>query len=239
MVKLMTQGKGLAGLDTKRPWGAVVLTDGKRNSHLRSSFPSTDLKQLVEAGQDQSATAPKLSSSTTTYMKSKPAAASRSTSSRKAHWAIVTDKRENLANAPADPLKLLGDLPKDTIWRFASRSRTSPSMFAPAVLAQLQMGMAMSMAQRPERKRRRIQRPHVLHQMGYRGSHRPGPGDGRDHAGLERRSQQDQNLSRLPTHGQERHETGRSVRRGQARQDRLRRIRVARRRRDRPFHRHA
>ena len=84
MLKMMTQGKGLTGLDTKRPWG-IVCSAGGRDWEQRYSIvdqigpiygfvPVTDLKQLMEAAKSS----PKLAaasgtSSSATFMKSKPA----------------------------------------------------------------------------------------------------------------------------------------------------------------------
>ena len=39
MLKMMTQGKGLAGLDTKQPWASVLMTDGQQRSPCTASFP--------------------------------------------------------------------------------------------------------------------------------------------------------------------------------------------------------
>ena len=48
MLKLMTQGKGLAGLDTKQPWGAVLLADGQQSFTGYGFLPVVDLKPLME-----------------------------------------------------------------------------------------------------------------------------------------------------------------------------------------------
>ena len=53
VVTLLTQGKGLAGLDKTRPWGAVVPVSGQDRTfdQLAASYyvfvPVTDLKQLA------------------------------------------------------------------------------------------------------------------------------------------------------------------------------------------------
>ena len=46
MITLFTQGKGLNGLDTKRPWGVVVNTDGGGFQPL-GFLPVTDLEQAA------------------------------------------------------------------------------------------------------------------------------------------------------------------------------------------------
>ena len=59
--EVMTQGKGLAGLDTKRPWGVVQFSGGGPIDFVHPSIPIvdqigpmygfipvTDLKQLIE-----------------------------------------------------------------------------------------------------------------------------------------------------------------------------------------------
>ncbi len=48
MITLFTQGKGLNGLDTKRPWGLVLNTDGSGFQPL-GFLPITDLNKLLDA----------------------------------------------------------------------------------------------------------------------------------------------------------------------------------------------
>ena len=111
MFKLMaTQGKGLPGLDTKLPWGAVLQTDGKVVIPVVGFVPATDLKALMEVamGNPQAAQNIKLNGdvyeihggTSTYYVK------------QVGKWAAVAEKTDNLVSVPADPVTLLGELPK-------------------------------------------------------------------------------------------------------------------------------
>ena len=51
MITLFTQGKGLIGLDTKRPWGLVLNTDGFGFQPL-GFLPVTDLKSFSTPRRD-------------------------------------------------------------------------------------------------------------------------------------------------------------------------------------------
>src|SRR5208283_665481 len=53
-------------------------------------------------------------------------------------WAVLTDQRENLADAPADPLKLLGDLPKRYDLAVCLSVRNAPKEYRDMAIAQLQ-----------------------------------------------------------------------------------------------------
>ena len=50
---------------------------------------------------------------------------------QKGNWAVISIRRDDLANAPADPLQLFGDLPKDYDVAARFRSRTFPSNASP------------------------------------------------------------------------------------------------------------
>jgi hypothetical protein len=109
-LKFMTQGKGLAGLDTKQPWGLAVLTDGKPPFVVLGFLPVTDLKQLMDVAKG-TALGENLKVNDDVYeiqTRNGPSIYVK----QKGKWAVATDRTENLAKAPDDPLTLLGDLPQ-------------------------------------------------------------------------------------------------------------------------------
>ncbi|MBN2579887.1 MAG: hypothetical protein JXB10_12940 [Pirellulales bacterium] len=107
MLKLFTKGEGLAGLDKSRPWGAAFFDDG----HKKSGFvflPVTELQKFYEVLKPFTGEPEALGDGMykvqkdgkTTFVK------------QGAGWAFFASRAEDLANLPADPAKLLGDLPR-------------------------------------------------------------------------------------------------------------------------------
>ncbi len=148
MVALMTQGKGLAGLDTKRPWGAAVLTNGQPPFAVYGFVPVTDLKQLMGLAEGtQLSESIKLvddvyqiqtGAGPTVYVK------------QIGKWAVATQKNENLANAPADPLKLLGDLPQSYDLAIRLSAKNTPKEFRDQAMAQLRAAAEVGLPQMPD-----------------------------------------------------------------------------------------
>jgi hypothetical protein len=149
MLKGMTQGKGLAGLDTKRPWGAAFYlrpgdTPNQPKTILYVFIPATDLKQLMETAKANPRLGGgiQLNGDKYTIMGIGPPLVVQ----QKGDWAvasIMTPAGDDLAKAPADPLKLLGDLPKkyDLAVRFSVKDVPEP--IRQQILAMLQMRAAM------------------------------------------------------------------------------------------------
>ncbi len=135
-LKMMTNGKGLDGLDTKQPWGMVIVTDGRRQTIQYGFLPVTDLKQLVEVARNnpQLEDAIQLDGDVYEIQTGGPAVYMKAIGK----WAVLTDQRENLADAPADPLKLLGDLPKRYDLAVCLSVRNTPKEYRDMAIAQLQ-----------------------------------------------------------------------------------------------------
>jgi hypothetical protein len=99
-----TRGRGLAGLDKTRPWGAAVQIDGDKISGC-VFLPVTDLDALLEVvkifakGVDQEGDLWRIKTDKDTlYVK------------KAGDWAFVANKVEMLEQVPADPMKVIGDL---------------------------------------------------------------------------------------------------------------------------------
>jgi hypothetical protein len=115
MLQAATKGKGLVGIDAKRPWGAVSYLQfgGESEQPSGSTYvfiPVTDLKQVIETlkgiprvgeiTQDNGVYQVTLSGAPLLVQ-------------QKGQWAVVTAAdplRNSLANAPSDPQKLFGDM---------------------------------------------------------------------------------------------------------------------------------
>jgi hypothetical protein len=140
MIKLATQGKGLAGLDTKQPWAGVVMTDGQRAFTQYGYVPVTDLKQLMDIGK----TLPQMNDAITLngdvyeIRIDGPAGSGKTCVKQIGNWAVVTEKSEDFANAPADPLKLLGDLPQRYDLAVRASVKNTPKEYRDQTLAMFQ-----------------------------------------------------------------------------------------------------
>jgi len=147
MLQMVTQGKGLAGLDTKRPWGAVLLTDDQGQFAFYGFVPVTDLKQLVKLSEvnPQLADAIKLTDGVYEIQ----AGVSPIFIEQKGTWALISNKREDLANAPANPLALLGDLPKNYDLAVRASVKNAPKEYRDQMIAQLEAGAEAGMPQMP------------------------------------------------------------------------------------------
>jgi hypothetical protein len=147
MLKLMTQGKGLAGVDAKQPWGAVVLTGDQRQFSVVGFIPVTDLKQLMELAKanPQLAEGIKLEAGVYEIQAGGPSLYVTS----KDKWALLSNQKENLAKAPADPLKALGDLPARYDLAVRASVKNLPKDFRDQLLAQLRAGAEVGMQQMP------------------------------------------------------------------------------------------
>ena len=147
MLRMMTQGKGLAGLDTARPWGAVVLADDQQALLAIGFVPVTDLKQLVELTKPHPQLANAISLKNGVYEIN--AGGMPIYMKQKGEWAFLSGKKENLAKAPADPLKALGDLPQKYTLAVRASIKNLPKELREQLLAQLRAGAEVGMQQMP------------------------------------------------------------------------------------------
>ena len=146
MLKMMTQGKGLAGLDAKQPWGAVQFTNGGMDRTTYGFLPVTDLAQLIEVAK----AIPKVTAITKNNdVYEIQAGGPPLYIQQKGQWAIIAAASKDLANAPADPLKLLGDLPKNYGLAVRFAIKNVPEQLRQQFLMQLQLATSTQMMQRP------------------------------------------------------------------------------------------
>ena len=112
-VAVVTQFKGLAGVNKTRPWGAVVQASGEEDFSGYAFVPVFDLDQFLdllklygtveaEGGLNKLTTKPDFGGKVL-YIKSQGA------------WAFLADKAESLAHCEADPSALLEKQDKDYI----------------------------------------------------------------------------------------------------------------------------
>ncbi len=146
-LKLFTAGKGLAGLDTTKPWGAVIQTDGRQEFPIYGFIPVTDLKQLVSlvgnflpGGPPEEPTDGVYELETDgpiLYVQ------------QKGGWALIASSREELAQVPADPLKVLGGLNQKYDLAVRASIQNVPPAFRQELVEQLRVGAEAGMPRLP------------------------------------------------------------------------------------------
>ena len=68
---------------------------------------------------------------------------------QKGKWAVIADNKEHLSAAPADPLKLLGEMPKNYDLAVRLSAKNAPPQYREQVLTMLRAGVEMGMVQQP------------------------------------------------------------------------------------------
>ena len=146
VLQMMTQGRGFSGLDKTRPWGAVYLADDQGKSAIFGFLPVTELKQLVETGQALQLAKIELDNDVYEIQSGAMTLYAR----QKDNWAIIGQAKETLDKAPADPLRLLGDMPKNYALAVRVSVKNAPKEYREQLLAQLRVGLEAGMMRMPD-----------------------------------------------------------------------------------------
>ncbi len=105
-LELFTGGKGLAGLDKSRPWGAVIQTDGDEFTGY-AFFPVTDLEALVKVVEPYARRVEQLDGGVYKIVGKGFKAETIYVQEQLPGWAIAAKKPELLVVAAADPTGLI------------------------------------------------------------------------------------------------------------------------------------
>ena len=141
---LMTQGKGLTGLDKTKPCGVVVPCDGTETSleqlgHATYGFlPVTDMKQFMTVIGDL--THQQFTPDADGVYEVKGNLGTPAYVAAKGGWAFISESREVLKKVPADPAVLLGDLPKQYTLAIRGSVKNLPAGIRKMAMAQLEAG---------------------------------------------------------------------------------------------------
>jgi hypothetical protein len=147
MLKMATQGQGLAGLDTKRPWGAVIQTDGQQRFSIYGFIPVTDLKQLL--GVVRNVPVVKVTENPADGVYEIQTPGPTLFLQQKGGWAFITNSRPDLATMPADPQKLLQGLNEKYDLAVRASIKNVPPIYRQMFTAQLQAGAEIGMQPLP------------------------------------------------------------------------------------------
>jgi hypothetical protein len=110
-VALITQFKGLVGVDKTRPWGAIVQASGEADCSVCVLVPLTDFKQALSLLELYSTVASEGDHYKLTLKNSEKVRYVK----QHGTWAIFAEKPESLVHCDADPSALLGRLEKEHI----------------------------------------------------------------------------------------------------------------------------
>ena len=139
MLAMATGGKGLEGLDTTKPWGFVVQTEGEKFP-MFGFVPVKDFKKLMELGTQMGL--PVKDKGDGAYETTMPGP--KVTIKAQGGWAFVTIGDMEPASLPADPSAGVGDLPKKYDIAVRASVQNVPEQFKQLFISQMQMGMAMA-----------------------------------------------------------------------------------------------
>jgi hypothetical protein len=145
LLKMMTQGQGVAGLDTSKPWGAVFQAQGPQTAFF-AFLPVSDLKKLLDTLSKQSLEAKDVGDGV--FEIATPAQPV--FVKGKAGWAVISINRETLNNTPADPSVLLGDLPKAYDLAVRVSLKNLPDALRQMITAWMQIAMQAATQRGPD-----------------------------------------------------------------------------------------
>ena len=148
MLTIATQGAGVKGLDKTRPWGMVVETDASGGVFSGCIF--IPVEKMTDLGPMLEATGFTISEEGDgVYALSHPRLSETLYAQEKGTWAFATLKPEELKDVPADPGKLLGELPKKYDLAVKVLVENIPEPLKEQGIAQLKMGAEIGMQPKP------------------------------------------------------------------------------------------
>ena len=141
-LKNMTQGKGLAGVDKKRPWGIVVLPNPDNLESDTRSFgfvPITDYDKLLETlesleifTEDGPDGSKEITNPTNVFPRNMFI-------KKVGDWAFITNNPDHFKHAPADPAALLGKDAKNYDIMASLRVKDIPQPMKDVFIGQMEM----------------------------------------------------------------------------------------------------
>jgi hypothetical protein len=135
MLAMMTQGKGLAGLDKEQPVGAVVLCDESGEFTVYGFIPVSDVTPWMELLKSATGEAPKAEAGVYEIQ----AGPESMFITQKGKWTYVAQKKEAFAAVADNPASLLGDLPKKYLLAVRASVKNVPDALKQQGLALLSM----------------------------------------------------------------------------------------------------
>lgn len=146
MLQMATQGRGLTGVDKSQPWGGAFMADEQDQLKFYCFVPVTELKQVVETGQAiQAIRDVELDGDVYKIQAGEQTLYARQIGK----WAFICQDKETLSQVIDDPLKLLGEMPKNYALAFRASAKNAPQSLRDQLLAQIRAGFELGMARTP------------------------------------------------------------------------------------------
>ena len=133
------------GLDTTKPWGAIVQTDGVQ-FRISGFVPVTDMQQALALAKGLAGNAD-IPAPDADGVYEIEAQDQTVFMVQKGGWAYLSNDRESLAEMPADPVPLLGGLDKSYAVAVRAVVENVPQGLRDQVLSPIQAGLAMGQQQ--------------------------------------------------------------------------------------------
>jgi len=145
LLKMATKDKGLAGLDTTKPWGVVIQAEGEKFPVL-GFVPVTDLQKLLDLLEESDIKAEDAGDGVfqvetpakTVFVK------------EKGGWALFADSSGGLADAPDDPVAMLGGLHEKYDLAVRVSIKNIPPQQRQRAITQLKAGINLASQQGPD-----------------------------------------------------------------------------------------
>ena len=160
-VALITQFKGLVGIDKTRPWGAIVQASGETDFSVYAFLPVTDFKQALSLLELYST----VDSEGGVYKLTPKDGKKVSYVKQQGAWAFLADKPETLAHCAADPSALLGNLKKEYIVGGRIFLANVPEGLREKFLSRIQAGHAEDRPARDESSEEFANRKKIVEQV--------------------------------------------------------------------------
>ena len=142
---IVTQGKGLVGVDKSRPWGVVVTATEDGQFPVQAYVPVTDLKQLMSLVPNPATGEPFAPDAEGVY---EVKGAKMMYIAQKGKWAYIVDNRDALKTVPADPAALLKTLTSRYSVAIRASAKNVPAAVRERFTEQAKMMFEMVMQQR-------------------------------------------------------------------------------------------
>ncbi|HUT13475.1 MAG TPA: hypothetical protein VMY42_23510 [Thermoguttaceae bacterium] len=144
LLKFFTKDKGLAGLDKTKPLGAAIFLDGEKPSGY-AFLPVSDFDQLLDVLKPYIGELKDLGDGMYEASKGRKPAYLKVQSG----WVFVSDRREMLADVPADPAKLLAGLDRRYDLGIRFNAANVPDALREKLLGRIKKDLAKELERKP------------------------------------------------------------------------------------------
>ena len=146
MIGFMTGGKGLAGLDTSRPWGVIISVDDEQFTYV-GVLPTSDLSKLLDALQNIVGPAKKEGDM---YVVTAPQQQMPLYLKENSSWTYISTSPAQFENLPNDPGAELAALASSYDIGVKAFAANIPANYKQTAVGMIKQGMEQGMQKLPE-----------------------------------------------------------------------------------------